>query len=635
MQFLVDAILGAIAFLLGPLSGVADVLQRLTVHFPLVRGLLWEQLARGAAPAAAPAPSAADAAPFAAAAPEAAAPISSAAAPEPAAPIVAAAPFAAAAPEPAAPISSAAAPEPAAPIAAAPIPAAAAAAPEPAAPIAAAPEPAAPIAAAPLTPLKPDAHRCASCGRAPTTAKSLLRCSRCKAVAYCSRECQAAAFPGHKKACALRADLLGKLRRKSAEGSSAQASAVQRDELERTCTLFREAGCHAAELRGSLEADLGDFPTWWPITGTDGAAGTTQTASQGLPGLWACEAEMRRCLAASLLRLRQPADAQAAAAEARACALKAGDVTLQVDAMAVEATCQLNQGAFDEAQAIFVAALALCQDRRAADEDEERSPEGEGSDDGRFDRAECSLRSNYARLCVATDRMDEATSQMARAVDLRRVRFAAVTGAYGRAGMEGEDGSEWKGIPRIHAAAKELAGTLINHAGVLQAAAPDPKDGGERGVSAMALAATAAAKAAYEEALQLSREVSDLHLEQAALQGLVNLSGQAAWETAAHGGDGATRDDGAGEEETATGTSVSGGGEGHATALADVLRRTGRRVDGTCAICLEDIGDKESLLTTLPACAHIFHSKCISQWMASGSERAGSCPTCQGSMYRP
>ena len=43
-----------------------------------------------------------------------------------------------------------------------------------------------------------DVSRCARCG---AEGDNLKRCSRCKKVAYCSRDCQVAHFPEHKAPC--------------------------------------------------------------------------------------------------------------------------------------------------------------------------------------------------------------------------------------------------------------------------------------------------------------------------------------------------------------------------------------------------------------------------------------------------
>ena len=44
-------------------------------------------------------------------------------------------------------------------------------------------------------------YKCNVCLKAPTNEKSLLRCSRCKVVRYCGRDCQVADWPQHKKEC--------------------------------------------------------------------------------------------------------------------------------------------------------------------------------------------------------------------------------------------------------------------------------------------------------------------------------------------------------------------------------------------------------------------------------------------------
>jgi len=44
-------------------------------------------------------------------------------------------------------------------------------------------------------------YKCNVCLKAPTKEKSLLRCSKCKAVRYCGRDCQVADWPKHKLGC--------------------------------------------------------------------------------------------------------------------------------------------------------------------------------------------------------------------------------------------------------------------------------------------------------------------------------------------------------------------------------------------------------------------------------------------------
>ncbi|KAG0016260.1 hypothetical protein BGZ80_009333 [Entomortierella chlamydospora] len=45
--------------------------------------------------------------------------------------------------------------------------------------------------------------KCSRCSKLPTNANPLKRCSKCRAVTYCSRECQKEDWKAHKKLCAL------------------------------------------------------------------------------------------------------------------------------------------------------------------------------------------------------------------------------------------------------------------------------------------------------------------------------------------------------------------------------------------------------------------------------------------------
>ena len=179
-----------------------------------------------------------------------------------------------------------------------------------------------------------------------------------------------------------------------------------------------------------------------------------------------------------------------------------------------------------------------------------------------------------------------------------------------------------------------LASTLVNHAGVLlYTDMPESR---------------AEAKRVYEEALELSRMLQDAGVEQAALQGLVNMEGSESIYRSGGGaaggggnsasGNGATGNGATGNGATGNGASGSAASElkevptaallpyalcdaahlcpthslcsvhrsryaysvfhslctDQAICMPQVLRRTGRSVDETCAICLEELGSNVS-----------------------------------------
>ncbi|KAL8205621.1 hypothetical protein R6Q57_009172 [Mikania cordata] len=56
----------------------------------------------------------------------------------------------------------------------------------------------------------------------------------------------------------------------------------------------------------------------------------------------------------------------------------------------------------------------------------------------------------------------------------------------------------------------------------------------------------------------------------------------------------------------------------------DSRKPTDQRTDTNCAICLQDF-EKEEEGRELPSCGHVFHVKCIDEWLLM----QGSCPICR------
>lgn len=53
----------------------------------------------------------------------------------------------------------------------------------------------------------------------------------------------------------------------------------------------------------------------------------------------------------------------------------------------------------------------------------------------------------------------------------------------------------------------------------------------------------------------------------------------------------------------------------------------------TCAICLEDMNTK-GIYKELK-CGHMFHLKCLTEWLNSGNENSHCCPTCRAPWRKP
>jgi len=55
--------------------------------------------------------------------------------------------------------------------------------------------------------------------------------------------------------------------------------------------------------------------------------------------------------------------------------------------------------------------------------------------------------------------------------------------------------------------------------------------------------------------------------------------------------------------------------------------RRSRIVDGTCAFCLDDYCEGETVVwSSCPGCKHVFHKECFLQWASKGKKR---CPICR------
>ena len=349
----------------------------------------------------------------------------------------------------------------------------------------------------------------------------MLRCSRCKCVPYCSRECKAAAWPSHKGACAKRSELKKQLDSKARAGCAALSTASTRPDLKHAAELCTHAADLAAELRESLADGLGDFPRWWPLELEVAAA----VGNGGEQRLWHAESEMRRCTSTARMRLGDFGGAKAAATAARVCAEHSGDVARQVDAMVSEGCALLNGGMLDRASASLKGAIELSEraTRRAAGGGGGGAGAGAGSGAGARGAgagsgagarvagaallaAEAAARSNLSRVLVSQGDTRAAAEQMRLAVSNRRSAWDDAQEA-ARAGTDA-----LAGHCDLAGAARQLGSTLINHAGVLCAAEDEGNEGGsnEGGSSG---GNEAAARAAYEEALAIARRFGDAHLE--------------------------------------------------------------------------------------------------------------------------
>lgn len=449
---------------------------------------------------------------------------------------------------------------------------------------------------------------CAQCGSGCVGPR--LRCSRCRVTAYCSRECQSKAWSEHKPACELvtqQGALWLRVTRNSSEGHKCLAAGAQPSQMRRAAALFLDAaeGVAGARRAFSSVSAPGDAAraklfndACQALCLAPETAGAPETAREASGGgangpsgsekvcaalLCRRESELHNLCAQAHMAAGAFSEAGAAASRAAACARECDARVLHVEACTISGCAQLNGGDIDGARSTLREAVAMCAAALA---------DGFGGT-VEMTSAEASALSNLSRAILAPGKRQgcprEALGHIERAVVLRRRSVAQLERAR-------DAGSGDNLEARLAEARRQLSSTLINCAAIVANADVDN--------------AVANARASLEESLVLARRVSDVRNEQAALQGLVNLS---------HVG-GARRPSKAPEAAPS---------QAHVAALNSLLERTGRRVEASCSICLEPLGTSDAELITLK-CMHTFHRACIHRWCGSRSGGANSCPNCHG-----
>jgi tetratricopeptide (TPR) repeat protein len=221
-------------------------------------------------------------------------------------------------------------------------------------------------------------HRCDHCSGAAAPGRRLLLCTRCRESHYCSAECQAAAWGGHRRACtaAMKRRLAGQPPAPAAASGAAAAAAAgddaagggavgggaaakqesagdpgtkQEDVLAAIGSLLQRHADGAADtLQAALEAAVARF-----VRGDyGGAAPALQevSAAARAAGRLELSGDALRWLGHAHNRLGAPARAAAAFAEGAEVATAAGSKRLQVD-------CLSGLGAVARAQAQSEAAV--------------------------------------------------------------------------------------------------------------------------------------------------------------------------------------------------------------------------------------------------------------------------------------
>ena len=427
----------------------------------------------------------------------------------------------------------------------------------------------------------------------------LQRCSRCQNVYFCSRKCQAEAWPTHKNECKPskavqeRAELKT-LERKQQELYEEGFKAMQTNELgenRRAAKLLIEAACMCVKRREKL----------------------TVGSDEGKQA-YLKESELHGLAAQCYLRLQMVKEASKEAEASVAAAKQSGSVARTVESTAAMVLVLLRgpQDGWRGAKVDLENSIASCikerkwrkqMSKKALEEnkcDEAATYDPEGDESCTLLCAEAVARSALMRVLFALNDNEEdedgaqpALDQITKGVALRREhlrirekRLLAITNPH-----PGSHYTKEATVARAECkeAQRQLSSTLINYAGMLTG-----HQKGENGAN----------RKAYEEALSYARLCGDGVNEQAALSNLVNLT-----------------DD---KEEVDENKKVM-----EVRALKEVLAKQ-RKVGGSkddCMICYEKLGEKN--LVTHAQCGALFHRHCMTKWM----EQSPKCPNCNG--YAP
>ena len=84
--------------------------------------------------------------------------------------------------------------------------------------------------------------RCGFCAAPPPPGKELMRCAGCKNAGYCSRKCQKAAWPSHKRECARLKKERKQYHAKEKQEERQQQEQQQRAEERPSNVVFFESG---------------------------------------------------------------------------------------------------------------------------------------------------------------------------------------------------------------------------------------------------------------------------------------------------------------------------------------------------------------------------------------------------------